>query len=80
MALKDNPEHLLHYPGYYQESVKIQKLLNFMYNIFDPDNAVYPKSLLKMSMVYSSSDENLKENKEESVGQEDDVENYITDE
>lgn len=52
-----------------------------MYNTFDPDNTVYSKSLVEMSIVYSSSDENVNENEEKSVneiGEENFFENNFT--
>lgn len=79
MALKEYPETLLHCPGYYKESVQIQKRLECMYNIFDPDNAVCSNSLVEnMSMICSSSDEDVNENEEESLSQENTFNNHNT--
>jgi len=67
MALKENSEGLLNFPGYSKRGMKIQKILERMFSLFnyDENDIINLKPLLDILTAHYTDDEDPQNSEEE---------------
>jgi len=67
MALKENPEGLHNFPGYSKEGVKIQKILEKIFPLYnyDENDIIKSKPLMDVLTAHFTDDEDLQNSDEE---------------